>query len=145
MRPSITQTLPAGNPFDALAAALLVKLDIEQADFAMLCGTTAEKPPQTFCHDLADRWASAHKGDVVLRGWLLDAEADPDTYRPYRFIAHSVVLTARGNLIDVTLPATERSRRFVAHPYDVCGFFGILCSPPLANTLQAYVAPGTNL
>lgn len=132
--------MPAGNPFDALGAALLAKLANEQPDFGLLCGTAAARPPQTFCHDLADRWASTHKRDVVLRGWLLDAEGDPDSYSPYRFIAHSLVLTTRGNLIDVTLPATERSRRFLAHPYDVCGFFGILCSPPLANMQQVYGA-----
>ncbi|MGF6766260.1 hypothetical protein P3T24_006606 [Paraburkholderia sp. GAS33] len=64
---------------------------------------------------------------TVLRGWLLDTEDDPDTHSPYRFLAHSVVLTARGNLIDVTLPATERSRRFLVHPYGICGFFAVLC------------------
>ncbi|MBK3823394.1 hypothetical protein [Paraburkholderia aspalathi] len=53
------------------------------------------------------------------------------------------MLTARGNLIDVTLPATERSRRFLVHPYNVCGFLGILCSSPLASTLQVYVAATT--
>jgi hypothetical protein len=98
-----------------------------------------DRPEKTFCHDLADRWVSTHKGDIVLRGWLLDAEGDPDAGAPYRFVAHSVVLTARGNMIDVTLPSTERSRRFLAHPYNMCGFFGILCSPPLATELHVLV------
>jgi hypothetical protein len=136
----VTHTHPAGAPFVSLGSALLAKLNAEQADFAQLCGSVSpDRPQKTFCHDLADRWVSMHKGDLVLRGWLLDAEGDADTGAPYRFVAHSVVLTARGDMIDVTLPKTERSRRFLAHPYNVCGFFGILSSPPLATELQVMV------
>ncbi|MCX4150036.1 MULTISPECIES: hypothetical protein [Paraburkholderia] len=139
----VTHSQPPGNPFVALGAALLAKLESEQPDFAQLHGpaSPAGRPDRTFCHDLADRWAGAHPGDVVLRGWLLDAQGDPATHAPYRFVAHSVVLTARGEMVDVTLPDSERSRRFLAHPYDVCGFFGILVSPPLASVLEVFVAP----
>ena len=44
-------------------------------------------------------------------------------------------------LIDVTLATSERQGRVLAHPYDVCGFFAILCSPPLANVLQMFSPP----
>lgn len=141
MNQPVTHTEPAGNPFAALGAALLAMLDTTSADYAILRGKSplADRPEKTFCHDLADRWVADNPRDVVLRGWLLDAEGNPDESLPYRFIAHSVVLTARGEMIDVTLSAPERSRRFLAHPYDVCGFFGILCSPPLASSLEVYV------
>jgi hypothetical protein len=82
-------------------------------------------------------------GRPVLCGWLLDAGGDPDKHRPYRFVAHSVVLTKLVRMLDVTLPSNERPRRFLVHPYNVCGSFGILCSPPLANTLQVYVVAAT--
>jgi hypothetical protein len=143
MKNPVVSTVPQGNPFVALGRELLAKLDSEQADFPMLRGGQLPGfhtvPNQ--CHDNADRWVNDHPGDLVLRGWLLDAEGDPDTHSPYRFIAHSVVLTALGRMIDITLPASERPRRFLVHPYGICGFFGILCSPPLANTLEIYVAP----
>lgn len=143
MTMSITSTQPQGNPFNALATVLLTRLDTEQADFPMLRGDQLPgfHPVPNQCHDNADRWVNANRGDLVLRGWLLDAEGDADTYSPYRFVAHSVVLTTLGNMIDVTLPSTERARRFIVHPYEVCGFFAILCSPPLANTLQVFVTP----
>jgi hypothetical protein len=143
MTAPVLHTQPPGNPFGALAADLLRKLDTEQADFPMLRGDQLPgfHPVPSQCHDNADRWVNANPGDLVLRGWLVDGEGDPDTFSPYRFVAHSVVLTTLGNMIDVTLPSTERVRRFIVHPYEVCGFFAILCSPPLANTLQIYVAP----
>jgi hypothetical protein len=141
----LLRTTPPSNPFDALGTALLARLDTEQADFAMLCGDQLPgfHPVPNQCHDNADRWVHDHRGDLVLRGWLLDAGGDPDTHRPYRFVAHSVVLTTLGRMLDVTLPSIERPRRLLVHPYNVCGFFGILCSPPLANSLQVYVAATT--
>ncbi|CAE6848815.1 hypothetical protein R69658_07057 [Paraburkholderia aspalathi] len=85
MKIPVVSTVPQGNPFVALGAPLLARLENEQADFAVLCGTSAERPLQTFCHDLVDRWAGAHKGDVVLRGWLLDAGGRSGHAQPLTF------------------------------------------------------------
>ncbi|RQV14939.1 hypothetical protein DF039_21085 [Burkholderia cenocepacia] len=45
------------------------------------------------------------------------------------FVAHSVVLTATGELIDVTLGSLEPTGRFLQHPDDIGGFFGLLLNP----------------
>ena len=53
------------------------------------------------CHANAQSWVTAHRGDVVVHGWLhiagmpgLDAV----------FESHSAIRTALGNLADVTKP-----------------------------------------
>ena len=83
MRSSVQQTVPGDNPFDDLGAALLDKLGTEQVDFAMQWGDQLPgfHPVPNKCHD--------------------NAEGDPDTHSPYRFLAHSVVLTTLGGMIGV--------------------------------------------
>jgi hypothetical protein len=81
------------------------------------------------CHDNADAWVAAHPGDAVRRGWLYQRLDRLPEGLMHVFVAHSVVLTSAGALIDVTLGSLEPTGRFLQHPDDVGGFFGLLLNP----------------
>lgn len=88
-----------------------------------IAGWEAER---SLCHDGVDRWLLTHPGDQPVRGWLLDGGMDGT----YRFVAHSMVRTKAGELLDVTLPRCASPRRFIEHPAGVGGFFALLCVNP---------------
>jgi hypothetical protein len=79
------------------------------------------------CHGNADRWVVAHPGDTPVRVWL----HEPFTDQPHRFVAHSLVRTAPGALIDVTLPAGPQLLRFLTH----AGQSGFFLVPALSPAL----------
>ncbi|AIV73730.1 hypothetical protein X994_6523 (plasmid) [Burkholderia pseudomallei] len=81
------------------------------------------------CHDNADAWVAAHPGDTLLRGWLYQRLDRLPEGLMHVFVAHSVVRTRDGALIDVTLRSLEPTGRFLQHPDDVGGFFGFLLNP----------------
>ncbi|OAJ53585.1 hypothetical protein A6V36_37000 [Paraburkholderia ginsengiterrae] len=98
MTPARVRTLPAGEPFDLLPAALLARLDN------------------------VDRWVALYPEARAVRGWRHEGFNGVT----HRFVAHSVIRTAAG-LVDVTLPSTEPARPFIEHPRAVCGLFAVLC------------------
>ena len=101
------------------------------ATLHQLSAADAWRPVPGQCHDNVDRWVLLHEGDRPQRGWLHQPFAD----LPYRFVAHSVVLTRSGNLLDVTLGPSATPYRFLPHPRDTVGFFALLIARPDASIL----------
>ena len=131
MSPNILGTWPASDRLTQLGERLLAHLFDEPAVYAAPRADElpAWQPVAGECHDNADAWVASHPGDAVQRGWLyLRLDRLPDGLM-HVFAAHSVVLTAAGALIDVTLPRREPTGRFLRHPDDVGGFFGLLLNP----------------
>ncbi|MBN3828976.1 hypothetical protein G3O00_36040 [Burkholderia sp. Ac-20384] len=116
----ILGTWPATDRLTTLAARLITQLRDEPAKYAAL---------RAECHDNADAWVAAHPGDAVRRGWLYQRLDPLSEGQMHVFIAHSVVLTAADELIDVTLGSLEPAGRFLQHPADIGGFFGLLLNP----------------
>jgi hypothetical protein len=89
------------------------------------------QPKKNNCHDNAGRWVAEHPGDTVMHGWL----HDPREMQRDWFLAHSVVRTAAGEIIDVTLDACpQKQLRFLPHPGPV-DFFAIVKGDPPCNEL----------
>ncbi|WP_323123793.1 hypothetical protein [Burkholderia alba] len=126
----ILGTWPATDRLTKLAARLTQLLD-EPAKYAVLRADelTNWQPVGAECHDNADAWVAAHPGDAVRRGWLYQRLDPLPEGRMHVFVAHSVVLTATGDLIGVTLGSLEPTGRFLQHPDDFGGFFGLLLNP----------------
>jgi hypothetical protein len=118
-----------------LAAALrtIMQRGFDALPSADLCADEVPDwhPPSTLCHDCADVWILARSGDRPVRGWLLDGAMGSRC----RFVAHSMVRTSDGALVDVTLARAPYERRFIEHPADVAGFFALLCANPPAHEL----------
>lgn len=89
------------------------------------------QPKKNDCHNNAARWVAEHPGDTVMRGWL----HDPRGMQRNWFVAHSVIRTAAGEIIDVTLDACpQKHLRFFPHPGPV-DFFVIVNGPPPCHEL----------
>ena len=56
-------------------------------------------PVPAACHADVDRWIESHPADMAVRGWL----HEPFDGLEHRFVAHSIVRSSDGELIDVTL------------------------------------------
>lgn len=127
----ILGTWPATDRLTTLAARLITQLRDEPAKFAAqrVDALTDWQPVGAECHDNADAWVSAHPGDAVRRGWRYQRLNQLPEGQMHVFIAHSVVLTSAGELIDVTLGSLEPTGLFLEHPADVGGFFGLLLNP----------------
>ncbi|MDT8840218.1 hypothetical protein ParKJ_22605 [Paraburkholderia fungorum] len=121
---------PSPQPSAGMLRALLNALVDQLPGGPVYASTGASqlpgwKPVPADCHGNADRWVAAHLGDVAVRGWLHEPFAD----LPHRFVAHSLVRTAAGALIDVTLSARPQSLRFLEHPGSDADFFSFLRCP----------------
>ena len=66
------------------------------------------------CHDNVDRWVDQRPEHRRARGWLVARYLAPPLMM--RFLAHSVVETETGELIDITLSAAEPQHLFIRHP-----------------------------
>lgn len=123
-------TSPTPQPAASLVRALLNAL-IDQLQaapvFAALRGDQIPSwdPVPAACHANIDRWIESHPADVAVRGWL----HEPFVGLAHRFVAHSVVRTATGDLVDVTLSARQSKLRFIAHPGSERDFFALLHCP----------------
>lgn len=136
MRVPSTPQPPAG-----LVRALLNALADQLYDVPVHASTSASQltgwePVPADCHGNADRWVAAHPGDTAVRGWLHEPFAD----QPHRFVAHSLVRTTTGALVDVTLPAGPQPLRFLTHPGSDSDFFSFLRCPLPFPVLAAPVA-----
>ncbi|RQY93846.1 hypothetical protein DF016_10950 [Burkholderia stagnalis] len=127
----ILGTWPAADSLTTLAARLITQLRTEPAKYAALRADELVdwQPVGAECHDNADAWVSAHPGDAVRRGWLYQRTDPLPEGLMHVFVAHSVVLTSDDELTDVTLGSLEPTGRFLQHPDDVGGFFGMLLNP----------------
>ncbi|AXV99227.1 hypothetical protein CJO80_27115 (plasmid) [Ralstonia solanacearum] len=54
----------------------------------------------------------------------------------YDLVAHSMVRTLGGALIDVTLDRNTGRRAFIEHPAMLSGFFALLCANPPHHVLR---------
>ena len=121
---------PSPQPSAGMLRALLNALVDQLPGGPVYASTGASelpgwKPVPADCHGNADRWVAAHPGDVAVRGWLHEPFVD----QPHRFVAHSLVRTAAGALIDVTLSAYPQPLRFLAHQGSDAYFFTFLSGP----------------
>jgi len=116
------RTMPAGEPFDRLATALLALLDSARPADPQGDRLAGWKPVRGECHDNVDRWVALYPEARAVRGW----RHEDFNGVTHKFVAHSAIRTA-GGLVDVTLPCTEPARPFIEHPREVCGFFAVLC------------------
>ncbi|CAJ6621418.1 Uncharacterised protein [Burkholderia pseudomallei] len=124
-------TLPAGEVMLKLGGRLLDMLRAARAETATPMANLLPDwmPNRAACHDNADAWVARHPADAVVRGWLyqrLDPLPEGDQHI---FVAHSVIRTGAGDLIDVTLSENQPTGRFLSHPQDVVGFFALLLNP----------------
>jgi hypothetical protein len=117
---------PSREQVRALLNALVDQLQAAPV-FAALRGDQLPSwdPIPAACHANADRWIASHPADVAVRGWL----HEPFVGLAHRFVAHSVVRTATGDLVDVTLSARQGKLRFIAHPGSERDFFALLHGP----------------
>ncbi|MBR7964590.1 hypothetical protein [Burkholderia latens] len=83
-------------------------------------------PRRNHCHDQVMRWLLLHPADQAVRGWMPECQLGNDV----RFVAHSLVRTASGKLIDVAFPPPEFERPFIEHPPAAGDFFALLHGEP---------------
>lgn len=74
-------------------------------------GWTAERGK---CHDNVERWLDFHPYDCAVRGWLVITYLTAPNR--IRFVSHSVIESAGGELADVTLSETDGRHAFIRHP-----------------------------
>ena len=108
------RTMPAGEPFDRLATALLALLDSARPADPQGDRLAGWKPVRGECHDNVDRWVALYPEARAVRGW----RHEDFNGVTHKFVAHSAIRTA-GGLVDVTLPCTEPARPFIEHPREV--------------------------
>lgn len=93
--------------------ALRLVARLRHAKCARQIGETVPDSQPGQCHQNCARWAEAHPGDRVIRGWL---DSSYQILPPTRqFSAHSVIETAGGDLLDVTLRSSEAQHHFLRH------------------------------
>ncbi|WDD90313.1 hypothetical protein Bsp3421_000138 (plasmid) [Burkholderia sp. FERM BP-3421] len=100
------------------AGALLID------DYADRLPNWAPRPGQ--CHAQVARWIAAHPDDHAVRGWLADGEGSG----LQRFVAHSLVRTARGALLDVAFPTPAYPQIFIPHPAAAGDFLALVHGEP---------------
>ncbi|PCE30360.1 hypothetical protein [Burkholderia ubonensis] len=83
-------------------------------------------PRPGYCHDQVDLWLRSHPGDTPVRGWLNQA----DFLVAIRFVSHSLVRTAAGDLLDVTYAAPSYPQHFIEHPVAAGDFFALVRDEP---------------
>ena len=92
------------------------------------------KPVPNDCHANVDRLCDLALGYQTVRGWLI---YDLTLVRRYRFIAHSIVRDASGDLIDVT-PGRAGPQTFLIHE-DQDEFYMVLRGHKLTHVEYRYV------
>lgn len=95
--------------------------------------TPGWRPEPGRCHENARRWVEANPTFAIVHGWL-NARGETCENR-LRFLSHSVVRTAGGEMLDVTLSQGAPSYDFLPHPLGDDHFRGqvIGCIPTLEH------------
>ncbi|KVV07344.1 hypothetical protein WK77_16275 [Burkholderia ubonensis] len=123
--------MPTGEVMRRLGVRLLDMLHAERAVTAAPKANLFPdwKPHPSECHDNADAWVVMHPADTVVRGWMYQRVDRLPEGVQHVFLAHSVIRTVGGELIDVTLSQDEAAGRFLCHPNEIGGFFALLLNP----------------
>ncbi|NIF44695.1 hypothetical protein F3J14_28280 [Burkholderia sp. Tr-862] len=79
-------------------------------------------PNPNHCHEQVDRWLRLHPDDMPVRGWL----ADGGDGAQQRFVSHSLVRTAAGQVLDVSLPPPAYDQPFIEHPSAAGDFLALV-------------------
>ncbi|KUZ80135.1 hypothetical protein WI37_08375 [Burkholderia ubonensis] len=82
-------------------------------------------------HDQVERWLRLHPGDTPVRGWL----ADGGDGAQQRFVSHSLVRTASGQLLDVAFPPPASVQCFLEHPGAAGDFLALVLGEPPVSEL----------
>ncbi|WP_395943316.1 hypothetical protein [Brevundimonas sp.] len=78
--------------------------------------TPGWRPEPGHCHENARRWVEANPTYVVVHG-RLNARGETFENR-LRFHSHSIVRSADGELLDITLSKGAPQYTFIPHPFD---------------------------
>lgn len=111
-------TIPEQAYFDSL---LRRRADAREAVRRSVTFADGTAPRPNDCHANTARW-SAQDGDLVpAHGWLI--EADDGHFA--RFVAHSLLRSGDGALVEIT-PLGQARPRFLEHEGAVAEFFALL-------------------
>ncbi|RQZ31759.1 hypothetical protein DIE14_02310 [Burkholderia sp. Bp9017] len=83
-------------------------------------------PRPNHCHDQVMLWLRLHPADQAVRGWMPDGLLVDHV----QFVAHSLVRTTSGKLIDVAFPTPQHVRLFIEHPPEAGDFFALIHGEP---------------
>jgi len=91
--------------------------DLHKRQDSLICkniGHVFDNYPERkgLCHDNVRLWIKDHPGDARAFGWLTDRTEEASSSR-VRFVAHSIVLTAAGEYLDVTMACGEAELPFL--------------------------------
>ncbi len=89
-------------------------------------------PRRNHCHEQVMLWLLLHPADQAVRGWVPDGVLGDHV----QFVAHSLVRTTNGELIDVAFPTPPRKLVFIAHPQAAGDFFALIHGDPPIPTVD---------
>jgi hypothetical protein len=76
------------------------------------------KPAPHFCHANVELWVMRSPEYTIVRGWVVfDQSSNP--FVPdarFHFVAHSVIATPEGRLLDITPSGVTQPYPFIRHP-----------------------------
>jgi hypothetical protein len=96
------------------------------------------RPKPNHCHEQVALWCGLHPGDKPVRGWVLDG----DLLVAYHFVAHSLVRTVDGELLDVAFPTPDRSQTFIEHPATAGDFLALVQGEPPLPSIDVELPAG---
>jgi hypothetical protein len=82
------------------------------------------------CHENVARWLEDHPDHTAVRGWLNVSFLAPANRR--RFGSHSIVAGSTGELLDITLSASDGRYGFIRHPGSEAEFISEVIEKRLA-------------
>lgn len=131
-------------PICTLHAALAMAIAHDFADAPPIDGYADSlpgwSPRPNFCHDQVMLWLLLNPADQAVRGWMPECQLGHDV----RFVAHSLVRTACGKLLDVAFPAPAVKRPFIEHPPEAGDFFALVCGMPPMPFIDVLEPTGEN-
>lgn len=90
------------------------------------------------CHAQVAWWLQWHAGDVAVRGWLLDGSGGDQVH----LVAHSLVRTVAGEVVDVAFDVSPHEQTFFEHPPAAGDFEMLLKSPSPLTEVWVPAPPG---
>ncbi|MCV9915007.1 hypothetical protein OIV57_23015 [Burkholderia pseudomallei] len=118
---------------DAVACAYMDALPIDGYAGTGVLADWVPAPGR--CHEQVECWLAMHPADTPVRGWLADGGNDAQQ----RFVSHSLVRTAAGELLDVAYPQPPYVQHFVEHPAAAGDFFALVRGELWVSELYVFI------